>query len=52
MAFIDVHAHLDFFDEKKIDEAVKRARKAGLGIIVNSGISAARIKRTLELAAI
>ena len=51
MAFIDVHAHLDFFDEKNIDEAVKRARKAGLGVIVNSGITAERIKKTLELTA-
>ncbi len=48
--FIDVHAHLDFFDDKRIALAVENAKKAGVGIIVNSGIEPLRARKTMELA--
>ncbi|MEM4271704.1 MAG: TatD family hydrolase [Candidatus Pacearchaeota archaeon] len=51
MAYIDVHAHLDFFDDKKIASSINKAKKAGVGIIVQSGISPVRIAKTLELIA-
>ena len=51
MTYIDAHAHLDFFDDAKIAEAVDRAKKANVGIIVQSGINPERIKKTLELIA-
>ncbi|MCU0642212.1 MAG: TatD family hydrolase [archaeon] len=47
--YIDIHAHLDFFDEKKIASAVENAKKAGVGLIVNAGISPERTKKTLEI---
>jgi TatD DNase family protein len=47
--FIDVHAHLDFFDDKKIEQTIKNAKKAGVGLIINAGIDSQRIKKTLEL---
>lgn len=49
MVFIDTHCHLDFYDDKKIDEIVKRARKASVGIIINSGIEPDRTRKTMEL---
>jgi TatD DNase family protein len=48
--FIDVHAHLDFYDDAKIKEIVERARKEGVGVIVNSGIEPKRTRKTMELA--
>jgi TatD DNase family protein len=48
--FIDVHAHLDFYDDAKIKEVVEGARKTGVGIIVNSGIEPQRTRKTMELA--
>jgi TatD DNase family protein len=50
MAFIDVHAHLDFFDDKKIGKIVENARKVGVSIIINSGIEPLRARKTMELA--
>ncbi len=47
--FIDVHAHLDFFDDEKIEQAIQNAKKAGVGLIVNAGISPERTKKTLEI---
>lgn len=47
--YIDVHAHLDFFDDKKIASAIENAKKVGVGLIINAGINPERIKRTLEL---
>ncbi len=49
MVFVDVHCHVDMCkdDSKRV---VERARKAGVGIIVNNGVDKERNKRTLELA--
>lgn len=47
--YIDVHAHLDFYDAAKIEKIVERARKAGVSIIVNSGIEPDRARKTMEL---
>jgi len=48
--FIDVHCHLDFFGEKKAEEAVERAREKGVGIIVNNAVKPESIKKTFEIA--
>ncbi len=50
MVFIDVHCHLDFYDDKKIDAIMKRARKADVGIIVNNGVNKKANRKVLELA--
>ena len=47
--FIDIHAHLDFFDDKKIASAIENAKKAGVGLVINAGINPERIRKTLEL---
>lgn len=48
--FIDLHCHIDMC-EAKPSEIVERAKKAGVGIIANSGINPERIKKTLEFIA-
>jgi TatD DNase family protein len=50
MVFIDVHCHLDFYEDEKIDGIVKRAKKAGVGIAVNNGVNPAANQRILKLA--
>ncbi len=50
MVFIDLHCHIDMC-EAKPEEIIKRARNAGVGIIVNSGINPERIRKTLEFVA-
>jgi len=48
MTFIDIHCHIDMCNGKT-SEIVLRAKKAGIGIILSSGINPERIKKTLEL---
>lgn len=50
MTFIDVHAHLDFYSDEEIEKYIENARKAGVKIIVNSGVDVKRNRKTLELA--
>jgi len=50
MTFIDVHCHLDFYGDKKIEELVERARKKGVEIIVNNAVKPESIKKVFELA--
>ena len=52
MSLIDTHAHLDFgkFDADR-DLVLERARKAGVGTIVNVGTDLASSRRAVELAA-
>jgi TatD DNase family protein len=51
MSYIDAHCHLDFYDDKKIEEVVRRARKAGVKVIVCNGVNPASNRKVLELAA-
>jgi TatD DNase family protein len=48
--FIDVHCHLDFYDDKKIEEIIKRARKAGVGIILCNGVKPESNRKVLSVA--
>jgi TatD DNase family protein len=50
MVFIDVHCHLDFYDDEKIEAIVKGARKANVGVIVNNGVNRKANRKVLELA--
>lgn len=47
MTYIDVHCHVDMC-KSNVEEIVRRAKKAGVKILVSSGISPSRIKKTLE----
>ena len=47
MTFIDVHCHVDMC-KGKVEDIVKRATKAGVKIMISSGINPSRIKKTLE----
>ncbi|SRR3989344_1879598 len=49
MVFIDVHCHVDMCKDKA-ENIVERARKSGVGIIVNNGTERKRNINTLELA--
>jgi len=51
MVFIDVHCHLDFYkSEKRIIERIERAKKAGVGIIVNNGVNGNANQKIIEMA--
>ena len=47
--YIDVHCHLDFFPDKKINNIVKRAKDSGVGIIISSGVNPKSMRKNLEL---
>lgn len=49
--FIDVHCHLDsrFYDDKEVKEVVGRAVRAGVGIVVASGIGHSENEEVLDL---
>ena len=49
MILTDVHAHLEFFNEK-VDGVVKRAEEAGVKTIITAGIDPATNRQALELA--
>lgn len=48
---IDIHCHLDFYDDKKIEEIIKRARKINVKIIVCNGVKPESNRKVLDLAA-
>lgn len=48
MKFIDIHCHIDVYDDK-IENIVKRAREKGVGIIVNNGVDIDSNRKILEL---
>ena len=48
MVFIDVHSHIDLC-RGKIEDIIKRARAAGVGIIVNNGVNPAANRKNIEL---
>ena len=47
--FIDIHCHIDIYDDKTIEEIIKRARDAGVLIILNNGLNLEVNRTTLEL---
>ena len=48
---IDTHCHLDFNDfDKDRDEVIGRARKAGVGALIDVGSSVEGTRRAIELA--
>ncbi|MBU0907774.1 MAG: TatD family hydrolase [Nanoarchaeota archaeon] len=49
--FIDVHCHLDFFENEKIEDILNRARKEKIGIIVCNGVKPEANRKVLGLAA-
>lgn len=50
MTFIDIHCHIDRYKEDEIKAIIKRARDAGVGIILNNGNSIETNKKNIELA--
>lgn len=46
--YIDIHAHLEMC-HGKIEDIVKRAKKAGVGIIVNNSVNKESNRKTLEM---
>ncbi|MDO8460356.1 MAG: TatD family hydrolase [Nanoarchaeota archaeon] len=49
MVYIDVHCHIDMYSDEELPAIIERARKAGVGIIVNNGINAETNRKTLGL---
>jgi len=47
--FIDCHCHLDFYKDEEIKEIVERARKKGVGIIVDNGVDPRTNRRIIGL---
>jgi TatD DNase family protein len=51
MKLIDIHAHLESKRfESDLDEVIERAKKAGIKVIVNSGVNRETNRQTLEMA--
>ena len=51
MLFIDLHAHLDHcYFKDDLDEAIKRAEKEGVKIILANGINPETNRKVLEFA--
>jgi len=48
MTFIDIHAHVDFYDDKQVKEIVSRCEKAKV-IFVNQGSRADKLEKVLKL---
>ena len=44
---IDVHAHLDFYPEKRLKELIENAKKNGVGIIITNSIDIKSLKKSL-----
>lgn len=47
---VDVHAHLDMLEDKKIEKIIENARKNKVKIIINNGVNKKTNRKTLELA--
>ncbi len=48
MNYIDVHCHIDFYEN--VSSIIKDAKKAGVKIIINNGINQETNRKTLDLA--
>ncbi len=49
MLLVDVHAHLDLFNEKDRENVIRRAEAAGVKVIINNSVDPKSIRKTLEL---
>ncbi len=49
MMLVDVHAHLDFFENEKIAEVIKNAEKNKVKVIINNGTDKKSNRKTIEL---
>lgn len=47
--FIDAHCHLEFFNEKQVEEIVDRARKKNVGIMVYNSVNEETAEYALKL---
>jgi len=50
MVFIDIHCHIDYYEDLAILRILKDSKKAGVDIILNSCSDIGSIKKTLNLA--
>jgi len=50
MVFIDIHCHIDYFNEEKIEKIIENAKKSKVKIILNASTNPDSIDKTLELA--
>ncbi|MFA5992870.1 MAG: TatD family hydrolase [Candidatus Pacearchaeota archaeon] len=50
MVFIDVHCHIDRYSDEEIVEIIGRAKKEGVGIMINNGNTVEADRKNLELA--
>ena len=47
--FVDIHNHIDYYPESEIPAIVERARKAGVGVILNNATTVETIEMSLKL---
>src|SRR3989338_297005 len=50
MLLVDVHAHLDLFDENERMQLIARASSAGVKVVINNSVDPKSIRKALELA--
>ncbi|HRZ85405.1 MAG TPA: TatD family hydrolase [Candidatus Paceibacterota bacterium] len=48
MTYIDVHCHIDRYNDEQVEAIMERAREKGVGIIINNGNNFENNERTLE----
>ena len=46
---IDVHAHLDFYPKKRLEEVIENAKKNGVGVIINNSIDLKFLKKSFHI---
>ncbi|MFW6282936.1 MAG: TatD family hydrolase, partial [Minisyncoccales bacterium] len=49
MVYIDIHSHIVFYPEEKIEEIIKNARKARVKIIIDNGVDKKTNRKILEI---
>ena len=49
MILVDVHTHLDFFDESELDSLIERAKNVGLKSIITQGTNPESNRNSLEI---
>lgn len=47
--FIDVHCHLDYFENKELDGIIEECRKKGVKCILTNGVNVPNNKKVLEI---
>ncbi len=51
MVFIDVHCHLNYYDEKNIEKILKICEKKNVRVIIDHGVNTKSNRRSLEISA-